>query len=217
MGWQRRRELLNLQNLMNEPTPAPANDAGNFSDVVGNAHGPNWLEWVGHLKRKPATGLELGTWKAQFAEWLLDNILADPGSQLWCVDTFEGSEEHALAGLDCSGLERDARARLERFGSKAQIFRSRSDNALRGFLRDDRFDFIYVDAAHDAMNVLRDGVLAFDLLKVGGVMVFDDYEWTSMEQEVDRPKMAIDAFLACYARRLEVIGVGWQVAVRKVA
>lgn len=196
---------------------SPTTDAANFSDNVANAHGPNWLEWVGHLKDKPAVGLELGVWKGQFSEWLLENILTDPRSVLWCVDTFEGSDEHKLAGIDCTKLERETRERLERFGGKAKIFRSHSDRALRGFLREDKFDFVYVDAAHDSMNVLRDAVLAFDLIKDGGVLVFDDYEWTSMEQEVDRPKLAIDSFVQCYARRIEVLSVGWQVCVKKIA
>lgn len=224
MDWTGRQELRNLPRvviIVHPPSTdkifmSETQETANFSDNVANAHGPNWLQWIGHLAGKPAVGLELGVWKGQFSEWLLDNILTAPTSVLWCVDTFEGSDEHRLAGIDCSALEREARQRLERFGRKAQVFRSRSDHALSGFLKDDEFDFIYVDAAHDSMNVLRDAVLAFDLLKVGGVMVFDDYEWTSMEQEIDRPKLAIDSFIQCYARRIEILGVGWQVAVRKV-
>jgi hypothetical protein len=76
---------------------------------------------------------------------------------------------------------------------------------------------LYVDAAHDAQNVLRDSVLHFEFLKVGGIMIWDDFGWTVMPHEIDRPKMAVEAFLACYARKVEVIGMGWQVAVRKVA
>lgn len=195
-------------------------NAGDFSanGTAGAAHGPNWLQWLADLVGKPdVRGLELGTWRAEFGEWLLDNVLQGDGTRLIMVDTFEGSEEHKLAGLDCSLNLRQARERVERFGNKAIVLQSTTDKALRGVLREDHFDFIYVDAAHDAMNVLRDAVLAFDLLKPGGVMVFDDYLWTSMEQEIDRPRMAVDAFLSCYARRVEVIGVGWQVAVKKIA
>lgn len=192
--------------------------AADFSSEVGKAHGPNWSEWLGHLAGKHgASGLELGTWRGESAEWMLENIFTGTGAHYWCVDTFKGSEEHALAGIDCSQIETKTRARLERFGNRAQIFRSTSNRALRGFLRYQLFDFVYVDAAHDAMNVMRDSVLAWDMLQVGGVMIWDDFEWTGMADELDRPKMAIDAFLASYSRQLEVIGMGWQVAARKVA
>lgn len=187
-----------------------------WAAAIEAGHGPNWRKWLGHLVGQPANALELGTWRAESAEWFLDEIFTNAASRFWTVDTFEGSAEHKLAGEDTSDHARESVERLARFGPRANVFKGYTHEAMLGILRDERFDFIYVDAAHDAMNVLRDGVLAFELLEVGGIMVFDDYEWKVMEQEVDRPKLAIDAFLACYARRIEVIGLGWQVAIRKI-
>lgn len=181
------------------------------------AHGENWRKWLGHLRDKPAIGLELGTWMGESAEWMLDNIFTNRACAYYCVDTFEGSDEHRLAGIDCSQIEHDTRERLARF-SRAMIIKSRSDEFLRRSPRiGPGYDFIYVDAAHDALNVLRDAVLAFDLMKVGGVMIFDDYAWNVMPEKIDCPKMAVDAFVSCYGRQLEVIGLGYQVAVKKVA
>ena len=37
------------------------------------------------------------------------------------------------------------------------------------------FDFIYIDPSHQAPDILTDAVLAFKLLRLSGVMVFDDY------------------------------------------
>ena len=121
---------------------------------------------------------------------------------------------HALAGIDCSLLEAETRAKLKKFSPFVRIHKSTSAAFLRSCTR--QFDFIYVDAAHDAMNVLRDAVLAFDLLKPAGVMIFDDYEWTVMPNPLDCPKIGVDAFVSAYAKQVEVIGMGWQLAVRKV-
>lgn len=192
-------------------------DEGKFSSEVARAHGANWLQWLGHIKDKPAYGLELGTWLGESAEWMLDNIFTNPLSEYHCVDTFEGSEEHRLAGIDCSVCEAETRKRLERFGGREIILKMRTETALRQFLKDYQFDFIYVDAAHDALNVLSDSVLSWGLLKAGGVMVWDDYAWTVMADELDRPKMAVDSFIAIYGRQIEILGMGWQVAVRKIA
>lgn len=182
----------------------------------GKAHGPDWLKWLAHLRGEPAIGLELGTWKGESAEWMCENIFTALGARYFCVDTFEGSVEHHVGNIDCATLEAEATERLARFRPVAKIIKGRSDLVLRQW-QGQPFDFVYVDASHDSPNVLRDSVLAWDLLKIGGVLVWDDYEWTVMLDPLDCPRTAIDAFLTVHSRGLEVLGKGWQVAVRKLA
>lgn len=199
--------------------PPPFNPLPSEMSEQHKAHGALWYKWLHHLIDKPAKAVELGAWKGESAEWMLDHIFTHPESRYLCVDTFEGSEEHKVGGVDCSGHEEECRKRLARFGGRAVVSKSTTVLFLGNTFHPDNllYDFGYVDAAHDAMNVLRDSVLLFDLLKVGGVMVWDDFLWEVFEQPIDRPKMAIESFLGCYARRLEVIGYGSQVAVKKLA
>lgn len=202
--------------------PASEHPAAQFSSEFAKAHGPNWKKWLAPIVGAPnAIGIELGTWRGESAEWILDNVLTHETSRLHCVDTFKGSDEHQLAGIDCSGIHAETIKRLARFGSpRVTIHVGESHQVLWARLAGRlprAVDFVYVDAAHDAMNVLRDAVLSFEMLAVGGVMIFDDFTWTVMRDEIDRPKMAIEAFIACYARRVEVIGMVYQVALRKVA
>lgn len=184
------------------------------------AHGDNWRRWLGHLKDKPGVfAIELGSWLGESAEWFCQNIVTTRNSTFICVDTFKGSAEHRLAGIDCSGHEATCRQRLIDF-AQADVRKDTTNHFLRQIgagMEKPFVDFVYCDASHAAQDVLRDAVLSFDLLKVGGVLIFDDYAWSVMEAEVDRPKMAIDAFVACYARQLEVIGMGWQLAVKRTA
>jgi predicted O-methyltransferase YrrM len=198
---------------------------GPRKDWDGLMHGGNWLKWLGHLKDKPAVGLEVGTFYGESAEWMLDNIFTHNSARYLCVDTFEGSAENVLGGMDCSHLEEIARARLARFGDRVQFAVGPSNKVLECFLGGEGWpdchylfalDFALIDGAHDAQNVLRDGVLAFDLLKVGGVMIFDDYSWRLMPDAIDCPKMAIDAFATCYGRQIEVLGLDSQLAVKKI-
>ena len=200
-----------IETKMTEDTALPSEKGEHHK-----AHGADWYKYLHQFIGQPVKGLEIGTWMGVSAEWMLDLIFTHPDSRYNCVDTFEGSDEHRLAGQDCSTLEGETRKRLERFGRRAVIFKSFSDQALRYMFRDEKFDFIYIDGAHDAMNVLRDAVLAFDNLNVGGIMIWDDYRWEVMEDAIDRPKMAIDAFLECYSPRLEVIGARSQIAIRKL-
>lgn len=202
---------VNGGNPIHEPLPPPAKTMPESKAEYG--HAPNWRKWLAHLKDKPAVGLELGTFKGESAEWALKNIYTHPDSKFHCVDTFEGSIEHKVHKIDCSENEKIARERLADFAN-VSIHKMMSHEFLKS--SKEQFDSIYIDAAHDAMNVLRDSILSFELLKVGGTIIFDDYGWTAMPKEIDRPKMAIDAFLACYAQRIQLISKGFQVCIKKI-
>ena len=63
-------------------------------------------------------------------------------------------------------------------------------------------------------DVLLDGLLAFQLLKPGGILVFDDYEWNRPHRH-HTPKPGIDAFLQLHDYCTETLHTGYQVAARK--
>lgn len=78
------------------------------------------------------------------------------------------------------------------------------------------YDFIYIDGDHTASTVISDAVLAWELLKVNGIMAFDDYEWTHPDGDTFAPKVAIDGFLNIFNPYLEVINRGWQIWIRRI-
>ena len=134
------------------------------------------------------------------------------------METFIGSVEHHLAGIDCSVNEKETRDRLVQLLLQGRHLATTTVKGLY-FAHNKaglEFDFIYVDAAHDAQNVLRDAVLAFEVLKVGGTMVFDDYQWQVLPEATDCPKLAIDGFLAAYAKQIEIVAMGWQVCIKRI-
>ncbi len=179
----------------------------------GRVHGPNWLRWLGHLHGLPAMGLEIGTFEGDSAEWWLENIA---GANLHCIDPFTGAPDHKFHGVDCSQTEEKARAKLARFPN-VTIHKGCSQDVLPT-LPIGAFDSAYVDGLHTSQGVMRDAVFAFNLLKVGGVMIFDDYLWEAMPDPLDCPKIGIDAFLRAYAKHIEVLApTGWQIAVRKIS
>ena len=81
------------------------------------------------------------------------------------------------------------------------------------------FDFIYIDGGHTAPEVISEGCMAWELLKPGGVLVFDDYLF-AMDQVFAfemKPKFAIDTFAALFNQKIRTIGVGMQYVIQKLA
>ena len=62
-----------------------------------------------------------------------------------------------------------------------------------------------------------DAVLAWPLLKPGGLVCFDDYGWWVDPAPEKSPKLAVDAFLTVMRGRCEVVRKDYQVWVRKPA
>ena len=65
------------------------------------------------------------------------------------------------------------------------------------------------------MSGQRKSVLAWRLLKNGGLIILDDYGWPADYAPEMKPKIAIDAFTRCYRRQIEVVHSGYQVFLRK--
>ncbi|MGH6992410.1 MAG: class I SAM-dependent methyltransferase [Caulobacteraceae bacterium] len=79
------------------------------------------------------------------------------------------------------------------------------------------FDLIYVDGSHTAWSVMVDLAFCAALLKVGGMMILDDY-WHE-ESEIGGPgvKPAVDRFHGLFHRYFTIEAVYRQVVLRKVS
>jgi hypothetical protein len=156
--------------------------------------------------------LEIGAFEGRSTCWLLENGLADKGS-IVCIDPFSGSVEHG--GIDFQAVEArfwsNTGLAKKSASQTVSLMRTTSYKALAemiGFKY--AFDFIYVDGSHASDAALTDACMAWGLLKQGGVMLFDDYEYPH-----EPTKVGIDAFLDGFAGKYEVILTNYQLAVQK--
>lgn len=178
----------------------------------------------------PAAALEVGCYEGQASVYLIETCMAMRPTpmtrfKLTCVDTWLGSADlpaHTMDGVE-GRFDRNTKLALARAGGAATLrkIKTHSTAALAGMIAaGESFDLIFIDASHTAPDVLADAAMAFHLLTSGGVIVFDDYKW-SMEEHgsediLNMPKMAIDSFVNCNLRRLQVLSSGWQLMVKKV-
>lgn len=177
---------------------------------------PNWLKFAGHLRDSPVGMLEVGSYEGRSSVWFLDNLMGDPDSFLTCVDPW---------GLNPGGgKEDDATDETERrfdhnvtlTGKKYQCRKIKgfSYNALPTLMQN-TYDVVYIDGDHNGEAVLEDAVLAWRLLKAGGLMVFDDYGLVDGKLR-NLPREGVDAFLRLWGHRVELLHAGWQMFVRKI-
>lgn len=88
-----------------------------------------------------------------------------------------------------------------------------SENVLP-FIKKESIDLIYIDGSHEAKDVLLDGLLCWKALRVGGVIIFDDYGLDEpLGYKKDKPSIGMDAFLSVVD--CKIINKEWQLVVQK--
>lgn len=197
----------------NPPLPHPKY---RFSYDWVSPHTGEWEKDLQHLKGKPGVrAMEIGCFEGQSACWFLDNILTHPTSRLVCVDPFAVPmatillrffEAHFDANIAASG----AADRVTKLIGQSQV--------VVRTLQPSQFDFIYVDGSHKVGDVLQDAVLAWTVLRPGGVVMFDDYALVDDVSEglmARAPGRALDAFMGILGNSAKLLRRDWQLVLQK--
>lgn len=176
---------------------------------------------MGELKGIPLKYLEVGAYEGKSTRWMLDNLLTNSQSTMTVIDYWDDCVNDKKADsylTDMGSVYERFLKNVDDHKNKLRIIKDFSSAGLRRlFNENEKFDIIYIDACHRARNVLEDAVLAWPLLKIGGIMVFDDYQggnsqsWNTLEV----PKLGIDAFLQVFAGEYQIILFGYQVHIQK--
>ncbi len=181
---------------------------------------PVWRQLI--RSNKPTKILEIGSFEGRSTCWIIEICTehAQSGIEVYCVDTWEGGIEHQKGGqieTQMSEVERRfdhnvsvARGKTPHPASIHKI-KKYSNHGLPDLMASGKygfFDLIYIDGSHQAPDVLTDAVMSFQLLRVGGVMIFDDYLWSmdkpGSQDVLKMPKPAIDAFINIFQRKMSV-------------
>jgi len=190
---------------------------GAFSEEWFTPNIPSWEPILQRLEGRAPEILEIGSFEGLSTCFLLWRL---PDARLTCLDTFEGSPENLAYGATVSNLE-------QRFDRNIALVDASRVRKLRGDSRRtllelaeerDRFDLVYVDGSHLALDVLVDAALSWPLVASAGVVIFDDYVWTKLgDDPLLRPGPAIDSFLSLVEDHSELVFREGQVAVRKTS
>jgi precorrin-6B methylase 2 len=107
-----------------------------------------------------------------------ENILTHPDSTAIGIDVFTNKEvtDRFFHNLEISGLK-----------NRITILKGKSQIMLRQ-IPVNSVDAIFIDGSHKTKDVLQDAVICWKILKVNGIMIFDDYYGWGV-------KAAVDAFI----------------------
>src|SRR5260370_17935010 len=114
---------------------------------------PLFERFLGGLKGRPCRLLEIGTLEGRSALWMAENIATHRLSSVETIDAYESPK---------------LRGNLAVADGKVTFHPGLSAEVLRN-LPFAAYDSVYIDGCHWIINVLEDALLAFRLLKQGGI------------------------------------------------
>lgn len=145
-------------------------------------------------------GAEIGVHKGEYSEVLCRN---HPGLHLYCVDAWKEYKGYGLG--DQKTMDTWYGETVERLkGHHCSFVRQFSMEAAKIF-EDGSLDFVYIDAAHDFVNVVNDLHAWIPKVKIGGIISGHDYIQRGMGPKVFgrhnktfHVKEALDAYTLAY-------------------
>jgi predicted O-methyltransferase YrrM len=165
----------------------------------------NWFSYINlNDYNKPINYLEIGTFYGGNLLSVANTYGQHKDSKLYCIDPWEDYNDYPEYKEKQDSIYETFIGNVERSGVKDKITINRgySNTELLKF-DNEFFDIIYIDGNHEPEYVLEDGILSFRKLKVGGIMIFDDYGWGGP----DLTQRGIDAFVSGYHKRISVLGI----------
>jgi predicted O-methyltransferase YrrM len=171
-----------------------------------------WLEFI--VPNDVRRVLEIGSWEGRSAIFFLEYC---PDCRITCIDTFAGGREHNDMDQVAS-IEPRFDANLASYGDRIEKIKSRSTPALDRLMQEGRlYDLIFIDGSHERDDVAMDSFLSWRLLNENGLLIWDDYDWGRDLPNRERPKQAVDLFLAMHADELDVVHMASQLIARRRA
>jgi predicted O-methyltransferase YrrM len=165
-----------------------------------------FLNLFEEYQEKKLNILELGSYQGASA-FLFLNLLKN--SKITCVDSFVDPTNFKL-------FEKNLNEFL--INDRVIIKKSSTLSFFSKEMKKNFYDIVFIDAGHGYSDFTIDIYCSFDQIIVGGIVIFDDYEWQdknfmSMDKNV---RLAINDFLeranGCY----EVLHYGYIVVLKKV-
>jgi predicted O-methyltransferase YrrM len=172
---------------------------------------PNSEDWelIDIYMKSRNNFLEIGVAEGRSIIQTAKTLFSD-NTKMYCVDKWETPEEgeqNFLYNLDIL---------KQKYDNEFYIIKKDSKRALIEFLYSEiKFDFIYIDCDKFARSVIEDFAMAFRLLNVNGILMFDDYYYYREQDPLRDSKLALNMMIFAYQSRLVILRKGKRLILQK--
>jgi predicted O-methyltransferase YrrM len=163
--------------------------------------------------------LEIGTYAG---ESIIEMLKIVPESTAVVIDSWENYLEYdnvvnrQINVNNSKQIEEEFYKNISSFQNRIKVLKGKScDKLLELLLNRETFNFIYVDASHKCLDVYFDAIIAWKLLKIGGIIAFDDYRF-SQSDTLNSPYEAIEHFKKIFQNDFVVIKEDYRVYLKKI-
>jgi predicted O-methyltransferase YrrM len=156
------------------------------------------------LEERDKNIVEVGCFEGRSTVWFANKLINTPNSRYFCIDSWKGGEE-----IERLKLDYDMELVFSNFSENIKkllcypqisVIKSTSEKALVGlpFLYRN-VDFLYLDGSHTQRDTLVDLVHGLSLLKVGGILIVDDYSNNMATNDTSlRATMSVDFVVSTF-------------------
>jgi hypothetical protein len=177
-------------------------DGKEFTTDWTSPHVASWSDVLEPFREKKVEVLEVGALEGRSSIFFLRFLSL---SRLTAIDSF----------WDKAAEDR-FNANTREFAQRLEVIKKLSVNGLHDLIWAGReFDFIYLDGTHERDLVVVDSILAWKVLKVGGVLIWDDYGLGNEWPDEWRPRTGIDLFLRMQLGSYKLLHKADQVVIRR--
>jgi predicted O-methyltransferase YrrM len=181
--------------------------------------------YIEEQKNEIKSVLEIGCFEGMASTYMCENWLKD-GTHYHIIDTFGGSENETGHQDLIKQINDGDDFIYNNFKHNTSFFpnigwkveRETSQHMLPLLEREGyMFDFIYVDASHQADDTFVDAYWSHKMLKPNGIIIMDDFGWKEegRDKPIDSPEFGIRAFLTLYQDEYALLAQGYQIALLK--
>ena len=154
--------------------------------------------------------LEIGSYEGRSAIFFLKTFL---GSNITCVDTWAGSDEHDKN--EFLEIEKNFDLNTNVFLNKKKIKKLKMTSNYFFKINKHKFDLIYVDGDHSSKQVYLDITNSWNNLNKGGFLILDDYMWWYYKDLKKNPSTPINKFIINNLKEISYLKVWHQVIIQK--
>ena len=133
-----------------------------------------WTILTSKYKYKKINILEIGVYEGDSTKWFLTNVMGNKDSLLYAVDTFDRSPDFSNINLKKIKKQFITNIKSTKKEQQVKLMESYSYDALveLSTIKNIRFDIVFIETSDQAIHLISDAVLAWNMLNTGGIMIF---------------------------------------------